>query len=60
MARGSAEEALDDVNACEDEKYGEPTLVAELQHDARVLVARINSYIAYLRRTQQGRNEEQG
>jgi four helix bundle protein len=57
-SRGSVEEALGDINACEDERYGDPKLVAELQHDARVQIARINSYIAYLRRTQQGRNEE--
>jgi four helix bundle protein len=53
-ARGSVGELIDDFNACIDERYGEPTLVEELKSDAQQLIARINSYIAYLHRSKQG------
>lgn len=57
-ARGSVSELIDDFNACLDEIYGQPTLSEELKSDARQMIARINSYIAYLRRSKQG--EESG
>jgi four helix bundle protein len=56
IARGSVGELIDDFNACLDENYGNANLANELKSDARQLLARINSYIAYLRRSQQGDN----
>ena len=56
IARGSTDEILDDLNVCEDEDYGDQKLVAELRADAHKLIARINSYIAYLRKSQQGKD----
>jgi four helix bundle protein len=56
-ARGSVGELVDDYNACLDENYGDATLSVELKNDARQLIARINSYIAYLRRSKQGYGE---
>ena len=55
-ARGSVGELIDDYNACIDESYGEAGLPDELKDDARQLIARINSYIAYLRKSKQGEN----
>jgi four helix bundle protein len=52
-ARGSLEEIVDDLNVCLDESYGDPATLAELK-SASELVARINSYIAYLRKSKQG------
>jgi len=54
MARGSTDELIDDLNICIDEGYGDQTLVAELKTEAYTLIRRINGYIAYLRKTQQG------
>src|SRR4051794_12141655 len=59
IARGSVGELIDNYNACLDEGYGSNELLAELNSDARQLIARINSYIAYLRRSKQGENEGQ-
>jgi four helix bundle protein len=59
-ARGSVGELIDDYNACLDENYGDAALSEELKNDARQLIARINSYIAYLRRSKQGRDEGAG
>jgi four helix bundle protein len=53
-SRASVGELIDDFNACLDENYGNAELVDELKNDARQLIARINSYIAYLRRSKQG------
>ena len=55
-ARGSTEEILDDLNVCLDEKYGDQKLARELKTEAYSLVARINGYIQYLRKSQQGDN----
>jgi four helix bundle protein len=55
-ARGSIGELIDDYNACLDESYGDAKLPEELKIDARQLIARINSYIAYLRKSKQGDN----
>jgi len=54
MSRGSIDELIDDFNACDDERYGDQTLVAALKSEAYELIRRINGYIAYLRKTQQG------
>jgi four helix bundle protein len=57
IARGSVDELIDDFNACLDENFGNPELAEELKGDARQLIARINSYIVYLRRSKQGEAE---
>ena len=54
ISRGSVDEILDDLNLCIDESYGEQQLVANLKTEGYELIHRINSYIAYLRRTKQG------
>ncbi len=54
ISRGSIEEILDDVNTCDDEKYGNPTLISELRSDAYALIHRVNAYIAYLRNSKRG------
>src|SRR5260370_11566844 len=54
ISRGSTEELLDDFNTCTDESYCETSLVAELKADGYNLIRRINGYIAYLRKSQQG------
>jgi four helix bundle protein len=56
-ARGSVEELIDDLNTCLDEKYGDSRVVQALKDEAYQLIERINGYIAYLRRTQQGRTK---
>ena len=57
-SRGSVGELIDDFNVCVDENYGNPRLVEELRGEARQLIARINSYIAYLLRSKQGEPSE--
>jgi four helix bundle protein len=57
ISRGSFDELIDDFNTCEDEGYGEQALVAGLKIEAYDLIRRINSYIAYLRKTKQGNQE---
>jgi four helix bundle protein len=54
IARGSVEEIIDDLNVCSDESYGDQQLVAKLRGDAYALIARVNGYIAYLRKSRQG------
>ena len=54
LTRGSLDELIDDFNVCLDEAYGEPTYVAELKAEAYDLIRRVNSYIAYLRKSKQG------
>jgi len=54
IARGSTAEIIDDLNVCIDEGYGEPDCVAALKDEAYELIHRVNSYVAYRRRTQQG------
>jgi four helix bundle protein len=53
IARGSLEETIDDLNICQDEGYADFQTIEEMKNDAQVLRARINSYIAYLRRSKQ-------
>jgi four helix bundle protein len=50
IARGSITELIDDLNDCLDERYGDEEMVNELKSDAYALIARLNSYVAYLRR----------
>jgi four helix bundle protein len=57
ISRGSVDELIDDFNTCEDERYGDPAVVAELKAQGYDLLRRINSYIAYLRKTKQGGDE---
>ena len=57
ISRGSVDELIDDINNCQDEGYGDQGLVGELKIEAYDLIRRINSYIAYLRRTKQGGEE---
>jgi four helix bundle protein len=54
IARGSAEELIDDLNTCIDENYFSTDRLEFLKDEAYALVAKINGYIAYLRRTKQG------
>jgi hypothetical protein len=48
------EEVLDDINVCLDEGYGKKTSNESLKKEAYTLIAKTNSYIAYLRRCKQG------
>jgi four helix bundle protein len=57
IARGSIDELIDDFNTCTDEGYGDQALANQLKIEAYELIRRINSYIAYLKRTKQGAEE---
>lgn len=57
IARGSVEEIIDDLNVCIDERYGNLRSIECLKGNAMELIARINSYIAYLNRSRQGKSE---
>jgi four helix bundle protein len=57
VSRGSIDELIDDFNTCQDERYGDQVFVAQLKAEAYDLIRRINSYIAYLRKTKQGSEE---
>ena len=52
--RGSVEELIDDLNICLDEAYIDETIVLKLKDQAQSLIARINSYIRYLRKRRDG------
>jgi four helix bundle protein len=54
ISRGSVDELIDDFNTCLDEGYGDQALVGQLKLQAYDLIRRINSYLAYLRKTKQG------
>ena len=60
FSRGSVEELVDDFNVCLDEHYGDEQYAEELKVDAQQLIAKINSYIAYLRRSKQGEQSDDG
>ena len=49
------EEIVDDLNICIDESYADKHLVEELKQDADEVIKRINGYLAYLRKCQQGK-----
>ncbi|HEX6961920.1 MAG TPA: four helix bundle protein [Lacipirellula sp.] len=53
-SRGSIEELIDDLNVCFDEGYANEGMLAGLKESAYALIAKINSYITYLRKNQQG------
>src|SRR5260370_25917177 len=57
ISRGSVDELIDDFNTCQDEGYGDQTLVGQLKTDAYELIRRINGYISYLRKSKQGCEE---
>jgi four helix bundle protein len=48
LARGSAEELLDDVTICEDEKYAAPELLEQLREQIACVERLLNGYIRYL------------
>jgi four helix bundle protein len=54
ISRGSVGEIIDDPNICMDENYAGEQELMTLKESAHALIARINSYIAYLRRSKQG------
>src|SRR3954452_13192258 len=49
QARGSLEELMDDLNACEDESYLSSVLIEELKQQAWRVHKLINGYIRFLR-----------
>jgi four helix bundle protein len=49
-SRGSVNELLDDLNACEDEGYFRKEHLDDLRQTAKTAVKLINGYIAYLRK----------
>ena len=53
MARGSLEEIIDDLTVCQDQKYGDPKTIEDLKRQAYELIARINGYIGYLKKSRQ-------
>jgi four helix bundle protein len=54
IARGSVEEIIDDFNVCMDENYCTEFNFSQLKEEAYELILRINRYISYLKRNQQG------
>ena len=48
-SRGSVNELLDDLNACEDEGYFKKEHLDDLRQQAESVIKLINGYIAYLR-----------
>ena len=54
IARGSVDELIDDLNTCQDEKYGDQRFITELKNEAYDLIRRINGYIVYLKKSKQG------
>lgn len=54
IARGSVEEVLDDLNVCLDEGYGNADELSRVKDEGYQLIAKINGYIAYLRKSRQG------
>ena len=49
QARGSLEELLDDLNACEDERYLSPSDIEKLKAEGWRVHKLINGYIRFLR-----------
>jgi four helix bundle protein len=49
ISRGSLEELMDDLNACEDESYLPASQLLALRTDATSLMRQINGYLRYLR-----------
>jgi four helix bundle protein len=57
IARGSIQEIMDDLNTCHDEHYIANDTIQNLKTEGLALIKRINGYIAYLKRSQQGKDE---
>lgn len=57
IARGSVGEVIDDLNVCIDERYSDARSTEDIKAKALELIARINSYIAYLNRSRQGNSD---
>ena len=57
ISRGSVDEILDDLNICDDEKYCNSGLIAQSRTEAYELIRKINGYLAYLRNSQQGKDD---
>ncbi len=57
IARGSIDECIDDLNTCLDQGYSRAVELEALKCEAYDLVRRINSYVAYLRKSQQGNDD---
>jgi four helix bundle protein len=53
ISRGSTEEVIDDLNTCEDENYFDLEILITHKDEAYFLIKKINSYIAYLKKTKQ-------
>jgi hypothetical protein len=51
------DEVIDDLDTYLDENYGDQVLVLPLKVEAYILIRRINSYIAYLPKSNQGDEE---
>jgi four helix bundle protein len=54
ISRGSVEELIDDFNTCLDEGYADLELLQRLKRDGYDLIAKLNGYICYLKRSKQG------
>ena len=48
-SRGSLQELIDDINTCEDERYLEPSEIAELKGEGWRVLGLLNGYLRYLR-----------
>jgi len=55
ISRGSVEEIIDDFNVCIDEGYCPGLNLTQLKKEGYDLIRRINGYIAYLKKNQQGK-----
>ena len=49
-SRGSVNELLDDISACEDEEYFKSEHLDDLREQAMTVIRLINGYIAFLRK----------
>ena len=55
ISRGSIEEIIDDFNVCLDEGYCPGFDLIQLKKEGYDLIRKINGYIAYLKKNQQGK-----
>ncbi len=49
-SRGSLNELIDDLGACEDQDYFQPNHLDDMRQHARSVIRLINGYISYLRK----------
>lgn len=63
-SRGSVNELLDDIGACEDEGYFKPEHLEDLRDHAKTVLRLLNGYITHLRKrlkdTETAKHAEQG